>query len=125
MAAQAAPFSRSLHAHIRFVAESGGAMVRRLTNKRIRRGVFRSVRELASAIREYIRVHNEDPKPFVWTRTADQILDSMARYARRTLTSHPSRITSRINVTGDYVSSSSRKSKQCLTFRYHIRSWRD
>src|SRR5262249_33257935 len=96
-----------------------------LTNKRIRRGVFRSVRELESAIREYIRVHNEDPKPFVWTRTADQILDSMARYARRTLTSHPSRITSRINVTGDYVSSSSRKSKQCLTFRYHIRSWRD
>jgi len=72
-----------------------------LTNKRIRRGVFRSVRELESAIREYIRVHNEDPKPFVWTRTADQILDSMARYARRTLTSHPSRITSRINVTGD------------------------
>jgi len=68
---------------------------------RIRRGVFRSVRELESAIREYIRVHNEDPKPFVWTRTADQILDSMARYARRTLTSHPSRITSRINVTGD------------------------
>jgi len=72
-----------------------------LTNKRIRRGVFRSVRELESAIREYIEVHNEDPKPFVWIRTADQILDSMARYARRTLTSHPSGINSRINVTGD------------------------
>jgi transposase len=72
-----------------------------LTNKRIRRGVFRSVRELESAIREYIEVHNEAPKPFVWTRTADQILDSLARYARRTLTSHPSGITSRINVTGD------------------------
>ena len=72
-----------------------------LTNKRIRRGVFRSVRELESAIREYIEVHNEDPRPFVWTRTADQILDSMARYARRTLTSHPSGITSRINGTGD------------------------
>jgi len=72
-----------------------------LTNKRIRRGVFRSVRELESAIREYIEVHNEDPKPFVWTRTADQILDSMARYARRTLTSHSSGINPRINVTGD------------------------
>jgi len=72
-----------------------------LTNKRIRRGVFRSVRELESAIREYIEVHNEDPKPFVWTRTADQILDSMARYARRTLTSHPSGIKPRITVTGD------------------------
>src|SRR6266853_2625785 len=72
-----------------------------LTNKRIRRGVFRSVRELEAAIREYIEVHNEDPKPFVWTRTADQILDSLARYARRTLTSHPSGITSRISGTGD------------------------
>jgi len=72
-----------------------------LTNKPIRRGVFRSVRELQSAIREYIEIHNEAPKPFVWTRTADQILDSLARYARRTLTSHSSGITSRINVTGD------------------------
>src|SRR3954471_3214739 len=54
-----------------------------LTNKRIRRGVFRSVRELEAAIREYITVHNENPKPFVWTRTADQILASIARYAQR------------------------------------------
>jgi transposase len=56
-----------------------------LTNKRIRRGVFRSVKELETAIRDYIAVHNEDPKPFVWTKTADQILDSIARYAQRTL----------------------------------------
>ena len=61
-----------------------------LTNKRIRRGVFRSVRELEAAIREYIDVHNEDPRPFVWTRTADQILDSVARYAQRTLDAHSS-----------------------------------
>jgi transposase len=60
-----------------------------LTNKRIRRGAFRSVNELKSAIREFIDVHNENPKPFVWTRTADQILDSIARYARRTLKFHP------------------------------------
>ena len=60
-----------------------------LTNKRIRRGAFRSVKELESAIREYIRVHNEDPKPFVWTRTADQILDSIARYAQRTTAVQP------------------------------------
>ena len=56
-----------------------------LTNKRIRRGVFRSLKELEAAIREYIDVHNEAPRPFVWTRTADQILDSIARYARRTV----------------------------------------
>jgi transposase len=61
-----------------------------ITNRRIRRGVFRSVKELETAIREYIAVHNEDPKPFVWTRTADQILDSMARYAQRTTAVQPS-----------------------------------
>lgn len=54
-----------------------------ITNKRIRRGVFRSVKELETAIREFIAVHNQDPKPFVWTRTADQILDSIGRYAQR------------------------------------------
>ena len=72
-----------------------------LTNKRIRRAAFRSVRELESAIREFIEVHNEDPKPFVWTRTADQILDCISRYARRTLTSHSARLNSRTNGTGD------------------------
>ena len=55
-----------------------------ITNKRIRRGVFRSVKELEAAIREYIEVHNENPKPFVWTKTADQILASIARFAQRT-----------------------------------------
>ena len=59
-----------------------------LTNKRIRRGVFRSVKDLEAAIREYIDVHNEDPKPFVWTKTADQILASIARYAQRTTASN-------------------------------------
>ena len=61
-----------------------------LTNKRIRRGVFRSVKELESAIREYIDVHNQDPTPFLWTRTADQILDCLARYAQRTVAVRPS-----------------------------------
>jgi len=61
-----------------------------LTNKRLRRGVFRSVKELEAAIREYIAVHNEDPKPFVWTRTADQILASISRYAQRTAVAQPS-----------------------------------
>jgi transposase len=72
-----------------------------LTNQRIRRGVFRNVKELESAIREFIDMHNDDPKPFVWTRTADQILDSISRYARRTLASHPSGLKSRTTGTGD------------------------
>ena len=54
-----------------------------ITNKRIRRGVFRSVKELEAAIREYIEVHNENPRPFVWTKTADQILASIAPFAQR------------------------------------------
>jgi transposase len=72
-----------------------------ITNKRIRRGVFRSVKELEAAIREYIDVHNENPKPFVWTKTADQILASIARFAQRTCPSPPDGLTSRITVTGD------------------------
>jgi hypothetical protein len=60
-----------------------------LTNKPIRRGVFRSVKDLESAIREYIDVHNEDPTPFVWTKSAEDILASIARYAQRTLAAHP------------------------------------
>lgn len=61
-----------------------------ITNKRIRRGIFRSVKELEAAIREYIEVHNEDPKPFVWTKSADEILASMARFAQRTTAVKPS-----------------------------------
>src|SRR6266849_1395845 len=72
-----------------------------ITNKRIRRGVFRSVKELEAAIREYIEVHNENPKPFVWTRTADQILESIARFAQRTCPSPAGGLKSRITVTGD------------------------
>jgi transposase len=72
-----------------------------ISNKRIRRGAFRSARELEAAIREYIDVHNENPKPFVWTKTADQILASIARFAQRTSASQPSELTSRITGTGD------------------------
>jgi transposase len=61
-----------------------------ITNKRIRRGIFRSVKELETAIREYIAVHNDAPKPFVWTKTADEILASMARFAQRTNAAKPS-----------------------------------
>ena len=55
-----------------------------LTQKQIRRGIHRSTRELEQAIRTYLRITNEDPKPFVWTKTADQIFDSLARFCKRT-----------------------------------------
>ena len=54
-----------------------------LTEKQIRRGVHRSTRELEAAIRHYVTVTNEQPKPFVWTKTADEILASVARMCHR------------------------------------------
>jgi transposase len=61
-----------------------------LTTKQLRRGVHRSVRELITAIREFIAVHNETGKPYVWVKTADEILGSIARFAQRTLHAHAS-----------------------------------
>ncbi len=54
-----------------------------LTTKKLRRGTHRSVRDLNADIRAWIKTWNDDPKPFVWTKTADQILDSIARYCTR------------------------------------------
>ena len=56
-----------------------------LTNKQLRRGVHRSVGQLEAAIREFIDAHHARSTPFVWTKTADQILASIARFAQRTL----------------------------------------
>lgn len=53
------------------------------TEKQIRRGVHRSTRELEQAARNYIAVNNEIPKPFIWTKTADQILESLGRLCQR------------------------------------------
>jgi hypothetical protein len=55
-----------------------------LTTKRLRRGVFRSPRDLETAIRQFLAVHNEAPQPFVWTKTADEILASVSRFCQRT-----------------------------------------
>ena len=55
-----------------------------LTERRIRRGTFGSVRELESAIRDYLEHHNQDPKPFTWTADADTILNKIARFCMLT-----------------------------------------
>jgi len=57
---------------------------RELTDKALRRGTFGSVPDLIAAIQEYIDTHNNDPKPYVWTATAESILAKVAR-ARTTL----------------------------------------
>uniref|UniRef100_UPI00389AE5E7 IS630 family transposase n=1 Tax=Streptomyces kaniharaensis TaxID=212423 RepID=UPI00389AE5E7 len=54
-----------------------------LTDQMIRRGAHKNVQALERDIRAWIKNWNEDPKPFTWTKTADEILDSLARFCRR------------------------------------------
>lgn len=54
-----------------------------LTDRQLRRGSHKSVAALEKSIREWVAVWNEDPKPFVWTKTADEILDRLASYLQR------------------------------------------
>jgi transposase len=54
-----------------------------LTNKKIKRGAHRSVRELERDIRDWIEHWNENPKPYVWVKPAEKILESLARYCQR------------------------------------------
>jgi transposase len=78
------------HYHVHFTPTSASwlNLVERffamLTEKQIRRGVHRSTRELEQAIRHYLDTYNQTAKPFVWTKTADQILASVARFCQRT-----------------------------------------
>jgi transposase len=54
-----------------------------LTTKKLQRGTHRSVRALNADIRAWIESWNDDPKPYIWTKTADQILESIATYCQR------------------------------------------
>ena len=54
-----------------------------ITEKQIRRGSHRSTRALEAAIRRHIDIHNQEPKPFVWTKSADQIFESLGRLCSR------------------------------------------
>jgi transposase len=54
-----------------------------ITMKLLRRGIHRSVTALEQVIRAWIQQCNTNPKPYIWTRTADQILESLAAYCRR------------------------------------------
>ena len=54
-----------------------------LTTKQIRRGTHRSVRELTDAINQWTQHWNQNPKPFIWHKTADQIFDNLTNYLQR------------------------------------------
>jgi transposase len=82
-------FARHPEYHVHFTPTSGSWLnqVERffaeLTEKRLRRGVFRSVAALEAAILEYLAHHNEDPKPFVWTADAESILKRVQQVCER------------------------------------------
>jgi transposase len=71
--------------HLHFIPTSSSwlNMVERwfgkLTDKTIRRGVFHSVPDLVAAIETYLQATNDNPEPFVWTQTAEQILEKVRR----------------------------------------------
>src|SRR5258706_2551411 len=71
-----------------------------LTTKQIRRGAFRSVPQLKVAIQAFIDAHQANLKPFVWTKTADEILASIARFADRTANARAAQQMSRTTITG-------------------------
>jgi transposase len=54
-----------------------------LSQRQIKRGTHRSTVQLENAIRQYLALHNQQPKPFVWSKSADEILDSLARFCKR------------------------------------------
>ncbi len=76
------------HVHFTPTSASWLSLVERwfagLTEKQLRRGSHRSTRELERAIRGYLALSNEQPKPFVWTKSADEILATIARFCMRT-----------------------------------------
>jgi len=75
------------HVHFTPTGASWLNMVERwfaaLTEKQIRRGAHRSTRQLETAIKNYLSTHNTNPKPFIWTKTADEIFASLARFCKR------------------------------------------
>ena len=64
-----------------------------ITEKQIRRESFRSTRELEEAIGRYVETYNQNPRPFIWTKTADQIFESLKNYCEESLMTHHTSLT--------------------------------
>lgn len=83
-------FARHPRYHVHFTPTSASWLNQverffsQITTERIRRGTFENVRALELAIEEYLAHHNERCKPFVWTASADAILDKIKRFCERT-----------------------------------------
>jgi transposase len=83
---------RRFHLHFIPTSSSWLNLVERwfgeITRKQIRRGVFKSVGQLVQVIEEYIRLNNKNPKPFVWTKRVDEILEKVNHCKAGTVTAH-------------------------------------
>ena len=83
-------FARHPHFHVHFTPTSASWLnqaerwLATLTQRCVRRGTHRSTRELEQALHRYIEIHNADPKPFMWSKSADQILASVESFCLRT-----------------------------------------
>ena len=73
----------ALHAHERIVDQPGRTVVRGDYRTAYPARTHRSTDELEEAIEEYLSAHNANPKPFIWTKSADQILESLKIYCER------------------------------------------
>ncbi len=75
------------HVHFTPTSSSWMNLVERwfalLSERHIKRGTHRSTLELERAIRQYLDIYNENPKPFIWTKTADQIFGKLTRFCKR------------------------------------------
>ena len=78
------PLPRALHTRVRVVVHLVERWFALLTTSISGAASSRSVPQLKAAIQAFIDAHHENPKPFVWTKTADEILASIARFAERT-----------------------------------------
>jgi transposase len=79
--------NKRFHVHFTPTSASWLNMVERffcdISERRLRRGVFRSVPELVQAITDYVARHNDNPKPFIWTATAVDILEKVKRARKK------------------------------------------
>lgn len=111
------------HAHFTPASASWINMVERwfgeLTRKQLKRGAHRSTDALEDAIMAYIAHTNKDPKPFVWTKTADEILDSVKRFCQRTSGSAHQAL--RALAAPDSVISVMRSPRRCAICSVHTR----
>ena len=83
MAGAASALARPLHADVGVLDHQVERWFAELTRKQLQRGVHTSTRQLEADIRAFIEKHNEDPKPFRWTKSADDILAAVKRFCLR------------------------------------------